>query len=51
MLASRNSWKVNEGIHAPSWNGMFAKTFQAKQMSSNQLSKPTLGICGKHLWH
>ncbi len=51
MLASRNSWKVNEGIRAPLWNGMFTKTFQAKQMSSNQLSKTTSGIHGKHLWH
>jgi hypothetical protein len=46
-----NSWKVNEGIQASMWNGMFTKTFQAKRMSSNQLSKTTLGIHGKHLWH
>ncbi len=51
MLASQNSWKVNEGIRAPLWNGMFTKTFQAKRMSSNQLSKTTSGIHGKHLWH
>jgi hypothetical protein len=51
MLAYRNAWKVNEGIWAPLWNGMFTKTFQAKQMSSNQLSKTTSGIHGKHLWH
>jgi hypothetical protein len=51
MLASRNSWKVNEGIRAPLWNGMFTKTFQAKRTSSNQLSKTTSGIYGKHLWH
>jgi len=51
MLASWNSWKVNEGIRAPMRNGMFTKTFQAKQMSSNQLSKTTSGIRGKHLWH
>jgi len=51
MLASRNSWKVNEGIQAPLWNGMFTKTFQTKQMSSNQLSKTTSSIRGKHLWH
>jgi hypothetical protein len=42
---------VNKGIQAPLWNGMFTKTFQAKQMLSNQLSKTTLGIHGKHLWH
>jgi len=41
MLTSQNSWKVNEGIWAPLWNGMFTKTFQAKQMSNNQLSKTT----------
>jgi hypothetical protein len=41
MLASWNSWKVNEGIWAPLWNGVFTKTFQAKQMSNNQLSKTT----------
>jgi hypothetical protein len=51
MLTSRNSWKVNEGIRAPLWNGMFTITFQAKRMSSNQLSKTTSGIHGKHLWH
>jgi len=33
------------------WNGIFTKTFQAKQMSNNQLSKTTSGIRGKHLWH
>jgi hypothetical protein len=32
-------------------DGMFTKTFQAKQMSNNQLSKTTLGIHGKNLWH
>jgi len=51
MLTSRSFWKVNEGIWAPVWNGMFTKTFQAKWMSSNQLSKTTSGIHGKHLWH
>ncbi len=35
MLASRNFWKVNEGIWTPPWNGMFTKTFQAKWMLSN----------------
>jgi len=50
-LASYNSWKVNEGIQAPLWNGMFTKTFQTKQMSNNQLSETTLGIHGKHLWN
>jgi hypothetical protein len=49
MLASRNSWQVNEGIQAPLCNGMFTKRFQAKRMLNNQLSKTTLGICGKHL--
>ncbi len=49
MLASWNSWKVNAGILAPPWNGMFTNTFQTKQMSSIQLSKTTLGIHGKHL--
>ncbi len=39
------------GIWAPSWNGMFTKTFQAKWISSHQLSKTTLTICGRHLWH
>jgi hypothetical protein len=50
MLTFRNSWKENEGIQAPLWNGMFTKAFQAKQMSSNQLLKTTWGIRGKHLW-
>jgi hypothetical protein len=27
------------------------KNFQAKQMSSNKLSRTTSGLCGKHLWH
>jgi hypothetical protein len=49
LLASWNSWKVNEGILALLWNGMFTKTFQTKWMSSNQLSKTTLGIRAKHL--
>jgi hypothetical protein len=40
-----------QGDRAPLWNGMFTKNFQAKQMSSNQLSKTTSGIHGKHLWH
>jgi hypothetical protein len=40
-----------EGEQAPLWNGMFTKKFQAKQMSSNQLSKTTSGIHGKHVWH
>ncbi len=51
MFTFWNSWKVNKGIQAPLWNGMFTKTFQAKQMSSNQLSKTTSSIHGKHLWH
>jgi hypothetical protein len=51
MFAFQNSWRVNEGIQAFSWNGMFIKTFQAKQMSSNQLLKTTSSIHGKHLWH
>jgi hypothetical protein len=51
MLASWNSWNVNEGIQAHVWNGMFTKTFQAKWMLSNQLSKTTSGIHGKRLWH
>jgi hypothetical protein len=51
MLTFQNSWKANEGIWAPLWNGMFTKNFQTKQMSSNQLSKTTSGIRGKHLWH
>jgi hypothetical protein len=37
-LASYNSWKVNEGIRTPLWNGMFTKTFQTKRISNNQLS-------------
>ncbi len=40
-----------QGDQAPLWNGMFTKTFQAKQVSNNQLSKTTSGIHGKHLWH
>jgi hypothetical protein len=36
---------------APLWSGMFTKKFQTKRMSTNQLSKTTLNICGKHLWH
>ncbi len=48
MFASWNSWKVNEGIRTPLWNGMFTRTFQAKRMSRNQLSKTTSSICGKH---
>jgi hypothetical protein len=43
--------KFVEGEQAPLWNGTFTKTFQAKQISSNQLSKTTSGIHGKHLWH
>jgi hypothetical protein len=31
------------------WN--VTKTFQAKWMLSNQLSKTTSGIHAKHLWH
>jgi hypothetical protein len=31
------------------WN--VYKNFPVKQMSSNQLSKTTLGIRGKNLWH
>jgi hypothetical protein len=31
------------------WN--VYKTFQAKWMLSNQPSKTTSSICGKHLWH
>jgi hypothetical protein len=27
---------------------MFTRTFQAKRMSRNQLSKTTSSICGKH---
>jgi hypothetical protein len=33
------------------WNGTFTKKFQAEWMLSNQLSKTTSNIHGKHLWH
>jgi hypothetical protein len=40
MFTSQNCWKVNEGIQAPLWNGMFTKFSKPNRYQTTNYQKP-----------